>query len=374
MKLLNSIYPNHIKFNKPQDVKFKGQSRDFLSRPSAPDEFTRSVSIEETAPVYQSEKQKNKEKIEQIFNEVYQDVILYNRFLKPLNIQKPEILFCLKSDSSSQFASYNFFLNEFKISDKLCNEDLYLSQTTDEQGNLIACNVLDESTAKNSTPQNPKYKTKLTKLNEKEKELYIKTVIAHELRHCIQEHVLMACTSTKDEYRKICDKHSSMFNSRFLELLSRKIESLKTHAKMGYQEDNKGNDINESIEYYEHKMEKLSKEPYHKTYQIKEGIGENVSFSLPTMIKNKKYLIFEEDLLTGAKNRVDNMANSYEQYLATPNEIDAYAFQQMYLACLIKSSPDIREDVFKGIYTNITTSILIGFEDFQRSGNSFAPI
>ena len=143
---------------------------------------------------------------------------------------------------------------------------------------------------------------------------------------------------------------------------------------MGYQEDNKGNDINESIEYYEHLMEKLSKEPYHKTYQIKEGIGENVSFSLPTMIKNKKYLIFEEDLLTGAKNRVDNMVNSYEQYLATPNEIDAYAFQQMYLACLIKSSPDIREDVFKGIYTNIATSILIGFEDFQRSGNSFAPI
>ena len=46
-------------------------------------------------------------------------------------------------------------------------------------------------------------------LNDEEKELYIKSAIAHELRHCVQFHLVYSCNGSRDELKKICDDNNT---------------------------------------------------------------------------------------------------------------------------------------------------------------------
>ena len=321
----------------------------------------------------QFQRQQNRNYIEQIFDEVFNETIADAEFPDGLNIAKPKIVFCPKSNLSTELASYNFMFNEIKISDELCNQDLFLIKTTDKEGELINCQVASETFAKQYKSQNPLYTVQLTKLNKKEKELYIKSILAHELRHCIQSHIVAACNTTKEEYRAICDKLYDPNAEKLLELLSKKIELLKIMQNSGLKIDNKGDYIDESIEYYKSLMEKYTKKPYYKTYQTKNGSDENMPSGLVAFIAGKKYFIFGDNFLQGLKNKFSNKtaSSNIEEYLGNPEEIDAFSFELQYLINKAKSTSELRESILKEFYTAIGFNLLVGYEHYKNSGNNF---
>ena len=375
MKIISPAFliSNNVK-NNSSKINFQKKFSFFENNAITHDSFIKShVNVVQTVSDVQLQRQQNRNYIEQIFDEVFNETIGDVEFLDSLNIAKPKIVFCPKSNLSTELASYNFMFNEIKISDELCNQDLFSIKTTNKEGELINCQVASETFAKQYKSQNPLYTVKLTKLNEKEKELYIKSILAHELRHCIQSHTVAACNTTKEEYRAICDKLYDPNAEKLLELLSKKIELLKIMQNSGLKIDNKGDYIDESIEYYKSLMEKFAKKPYYKTYQTKNGSDENMPLGLVTFISGKKYFIFGDNFLQGLKNKFSNKTgnSNIEEYLGNPEEIDAFSFELQYLINKAKSTSELRESILKEFYTAIGFNLLVGYEYYKNSGNNF---
>lgn len=372
------IFPTSLKLNNVKNNSLKNNFQKrfsfFANNPIEQDSFTKThANVAQPIPDVQFQRQQNRNYIEQIFDEVFQETIGNVEFLDGLNIQKPKIVFCPKNNLSATLASYNFVFNEIKISDELCNQDLFLIKTTNKEGELINCQVVSELFAKQYKSQNPFCAIELIKLNEKERELYIKSTLAHELRHCVQSHLVASCNSTKDEYREICDKLYDPNTERLLELLLKKIELLKTMQNVGLKIDNKGNNIDESIEYYKSSMEKFSKKPYYKTHQAKNSSDENTPSGLVSIILGKKYFISGDNFLQGLKNKFNNKTknSNIEEYLGNPEEIDAFSFQLQYLISKVKPTPELRESIFKEFYTAISFNLLMGYEYYKNNGNDF---
>lgn len=375
MKIISPAFliSNNVK-NNSSKINFQKKFSFFENNAITHDSFIKShVNVVQTVSDVQLQRQQNRNYIEQIFDEVFNETIGDVEFLDSLNIAKPKIVFCPKSNLSTELASYNFMFNEIKISDELCNQDLFSIKTTNTDGELINCQVASETFAKQYKSQNPLYTVELTKLNEKEKELYIKSILAHELRHCIQSHLVAACNTTKEEYRAICDKLYDPNAEKLLELLSKKIELLKIMQNSGLKIDNKGDYIDESIEYYKSLMEKFAKKPYYKTYQTKNASDENMPLGLVTFISGKKYFIFGDNFLQGLKNKFSNKTgnSNIEEYLANPEEIDAFSFELQYLINKAKSTSELRESILKEFYTAIGFNLLVGYEHYKNSGNNF---
>lgn len=375
MKIISPAFliSNNVK-NNSSKINFQKKFSFFENSAITHDSFIKShVNVVQTVSDVQLQRQQNRNYIEQIFDEVFNETIGDVEFLDSLNIAKPKIVFCPKSNLSTELASYNFMFNEIKISDELCNQDLFSIKTTNTDGELINCQVASETFAKQYKSKNPLYTVKLTKLNEKEKELYIKSILAHELRHCIQSHIVAACNTTKEEYRAICDKLYDPNAEKLLELLSKKIELLKIMQNSGLKIDNKGDYIDESIEYYKSLMEKFAKKPYYKTYQTKNASDENMPLGLVTFISGKKYFIFGDNFLQGLKNKFSNKTgnSNIEEYLGNPEEIDAFSFELQYLINKAKSTSELRESILKEFYTAIGFNLLVGYEHYKNSGNNF---
>lgn len=375
MKIISPAFliPNNVK-NNSSKINFQKKFSFFQNNAIAHDSFIKShANVVQTVSDVQLQRQQNRNYIEQIFDEVFNETIGDVEFLDSLNIAKPKIVFCPKSNLSTELASYNFMFNEIKISDELCNQDLFSIKTTNTDGELINCQVASETFAKQYKSKNPLYTVKLTKLNEKEKELYIKSILAHELRHCIQSHIVAACNTTKEEYRAICDKLYDPNAEKLLELLSKKIELLKIMQNSGLKIDNTGDYIDESIEYYKSLMEKFAKKPYYKTYQTKNASDENMPLGLVTFISGKKYFIFGDNFLQGLKNKFSNKTgnSNIEEYLGNPEEIDAFSFELQYLINKAKSTSELRESILKEFYTAIGFNLLVGYEHYKNSGNNF---
>ncbi len=340
----------------------------------ARDEFVRSNEItSQSLSSLQAKRLESKKHIEQLYDEVFNELIGQNPRLAGLNIQKPKIVFLLKSDFTNAFASYNFMYNEIKASDRLTDDKFYLVHIINKSNGTLAESRIATTSdiEKYRQSKNPLYENKIIELNDEEKELYIKSVFAHELRHCIQHHCLGACKTTTDKQNEIYDLYFSV-DPKTIKALAQKIDLLKKFISMGQKTDNKGNDIQESLEYSQYLLEKFSSVPYYKTYEPRKSACDDLFLNLSIIAKGEEkcHISTKEHLLPALQNRINKEGDkSGQKYLNDAAEIDAYDFQADYLKRKINSSSEIRKDICWNIVQMTLIYALLGYNYFLEAGN-----
>lgn len=163
------------------------------------DTFEKSIETDDVKSVSKTEKPFNEDRLNKLYDEVYEDVMELIPVAKELNIQKPKTYFT-HNTNMTQRMRYTFEANSILFNMGKIDGDYYSCSLKNKDGSTRAiCGIHNEMQIKRDAEKILKsypdctFETK--KLTDKEKEAVIKSTIAHELRHCIQCHLE---ASTKD--------------------------------------------------------------------------------------------------------------------------------------------------------------------------------
>lgn len=199
-------FPNFKIFTAPKiNVQNAIKSTPYLSfRGSSQNEdtFEKSIKTNNIGNISKIEEPFNKDRIERLYGEVYEDIMELIPVAKELNIQKPKPRFAHNTNMGQRMC-YTFEANSIVFNMNKIDGDYYFCTLNNKDGTIRAlCGIHNEKQierdAKQVQQQYPDCTFKTTKLTDKEKEGFLKATIAHELRHCIQCHLE---ASTKDVSR-----------------------------------------------------------------------------------------------------------------------------------------------------------------------------
>ncbi len=151
-------------------------------------------------------------RIQKLYDEVYDDTIKYNPIASELNLEKPKTKMLGETRGYTQ-TNYSFQTNTLSFFMPIIKEDYFIAIVKDENGKEmgdyhILCESSMREQADNIHARHPNARVLAAKLTDKEKEVYIKTLTAHELRHWIQTHL---AASTKDCSRIFKNAHLKNF-------------------------------------------------------------------------------------------------------------------------------------------------------------------
>lgn len=264
----------------------------------------------------------DEERLSGILDDVFSDVIEKNPISEDLNIAKPDIII---SKHVEGVAQYNFATNNVAFNPDVCGD--YCMCIAMGNGKEIDLGIFSRKQSKELAKEFKKdgYDIEILRLNDKEKEAYIKALVAHELRHCIQDHLM---ASTED----IADMKFQFLDSRYKE-----IEKLaKQGIRLGYGSS--------EVDFPE-----LSKdgEPYYITYVPKKVIKDDTKLKFSSNPKDNRYLSTSEHLF---KSILYNSKDP-EYYQASPAEMDANNCALEYFLKLRKGPEysNIREKISNSI-------------------------
>ncbi len=295
----------------------------------------------------------NKARIREIYDKTYEQVIRQNPIVKELNIQKPELLFTFDEWNNEAIAAYTVLLNAIEITNNL-KEDCYLITMADKKGKATSP-IAFAPESKIGTQQmlygkNPN--VKFIKLNDNEKEKFVSAVLAHEMRHCIQEHLLLSTEGCEDY-----------------------LASAKEAAK----------EAQESLNYCIEEDIAAGKRPaktdreyarclsYMVNYEPKKILSPDTKLNFSLNPKDKRALSVVRHLLptAGPDNRINQVNDAY---YAQPFEIDAYNYEYEFLNSLIANRSIFdtsRDDVLQALAKLFDGNAQLGIKNMQKSG--FAP-
>ncbi len=291
----------------------------------------------------QAENKWDRKRLEKIYDEVWDSVIKNTPVTQELNIGKPKFIFKEDPDSKGAQAAYNFINNSIT-----CNtnnlEDYYLHATRDKDGNIEKLvSVLNDSASKESFEYDKKdfQNIERIKLTDTEKELYLRGAIAHELRHCIQEHLMAStegCTEIqRAQYKKIVDDIGKVDLSEL------------------------DGDLKKQLDF-----------SYSVNYKPKKLLDKDMKLKFSMAKSDKRYLSVKDHLL---KDVVDDM--QHKGYASSPLEMDANNFAFEYLLRYAKSSPggkipNARNEIFLGIVNQFNVDAEYALETMGQYG--FRPL
>lgn len=220
--------------------------------------------------------------------------------------------------------------NEIIIPNKeLFENDLYLVRVTDSNGELSDVKIFSDEDIEYFTNKFPDLKISKEKLSDSEKEYCASAVFAHEIRHCIQKHLIAATDESKA-------KENFMAQITGLkQAIEELIKLEKDLAKI------------KNIPYVPSENEEnLKKLDYWLVdYKPKKVFDKDTLF---------KFSLFPSDNRYWSVNHLQNTNNpdgnkNQEAYYNSPLEIDAYNYEFEFLITQKDNYPKgaLREDIAK---------------------------
>jgi len=251
--------------------------------------------------------------INKLYDEVFDEILEDIPILKELGAKKPKLV--LRDDITSR-ASYDFPSNTIELNAAF-KGDLYAYQVCDEVG-AFDCEIGFEDVKKLTKLKMKSAKFDIIKLNSEEKELYLKSILAHELRHWAQEHITISTKGCQEPYYK---------KLQIANELMQIIEELAMLTKISPKQVEKP---------------KLDLE-YILNYKPKVVLDEDYKLSVLVDESQKRYWSIKKHFLP-ASLRYSN--SDEKEYATNPTEIDAYCYQAEFLLSNKNKSLNVRNDVF----------------------------
>ena len=295
----------------------------------------------------------NEAKIQAIFDETYKKVIEQHKQTNPitrdLNLQKPTIKF--EEEGLNAAAAYSFCDNTVSISTINLKEDYYLVALVDKNGEIKNSIVtLPKSQLKQTmTLIGKNYKnTKAIRLTDKEKEVYIKATLAHELRHFIQAHLMASTQDCKDT---LAVSYNELYKD---------IKALQDDLK---------------ADGYENVVDLEERFKYSKNYQPKKILDKNSTLKFSLFSDDKRKWSIKDHMLqselAGLKDEISSNENT-EEYLALPQEVDAFNYRYEYLLTQLgKYDENFREDIMLAIASEVKTDAQLALDEMAKTGVKF---
>ena len=176
------------------NIHFKSKEKINLTQPE-------DIFIKNSTNTKEIEKTKILEYANKLFDQIYDEHIEQtfkdNPELKGLTIEKPQIMFKDEDENTQNnniIATYNFANNRIEIAENF-NDNYYLLMEKDTNENLTYIAGICKESELNENKENGNIEA--IKLNDKEKEIFLKSVFVHEFRHFIQEHLMESTKNVK---------------------------------------------------------------------------------------------------------------------------------------------------------------------------------
>ncbi len=297
----------------------------------------------------------SEQKIRHIFDEVYSDVIKTitksNPVLNEIRFKKPEILFSDAEESSQTQASYSFNDNVLKINKKIIDNDYFLICQKDENASIseVFWNVtFGEDTdillgkIKEDVPD-----AQAVKLTDDEKELYLRSVFAHELRHFVQSHLMASTDECYQIYKDAHNEKKKQVYETSLEIisLSKEIQEIEPDF------------VPPQID--------MSDFSYALNYKPQKILDKDTTIKFSILPDDTRFLSVRNNLLPDEINGLQGIGrtdeSSYEEYLSSMIEIDAFNFQSEYLLKISgDENKEVRNDVLCSLYSILCSLLETG--------------
>lgn len=252
-------------------------------------------------------------RLHEIYDTTFEDIMTQTPLSETLNIEKPEIKI-FKADETSPKGYYDIHLNTLFFSSRILEEDCYLITGHPKYNKPTKIYTITPKSSLDYIPKFAKRGKKIIKLSDEEKEFYIKGVIVHELRHCIQEHLLLATKSTSSEY---------------LKYLLKTNERIKQQAHI-LQKNNKPIDACDGFNSYEELIEAYDKSSHITDYYPKKLIDDDLVLKFSVDPSDNRYWSTERHILKNALGTLDPVFIGIK-YFSSPFEIDANHYAAEFL-------------------------------------------
>lgn len=316
-------------------------AQDVFQKSTAATEQQNTAGVQQSTPV--SGIWDNK-RIEAIYDKTYETVMAQNPITKELNIKKPVLSFKNSEEKEEDtIASYRDGLGEITVyAGDFFADDIYLCTLIDENNEPANIKIVSKQDINKYKEESSGYKLTTEKLTESEKELYISSVFAHELRHCIQKHLVASTEGCKDEHRKELEDYKKTLE----ELISLKKELAEVEGKP-YLPSKDDEDL-----------EKLN---YGLNYKPKKIFDKNTLFKYSMSPSDNRYWSVNEHLHALSNKEKDNYKNNYYN---NPLEIDAFNYEREFMLTQADKYPesDLRKEIVDNMF--IATSLNVSDADF----------
>ena len=353
-----------LNFSAVNKLAFKGiENNRVNSNPisSKPDSFIKTTQTEATKKEY------THEDVQKIFNSVLLDSIRIHKSINPvINNLKLEIpnVEIYTNPHIDGVASYSFPTNTVTISEKILNEDLFLCYMENpDTKNAVSLGILTEDKLQEEVANYKKLgiETKTLKLNEKEKEFFIATSLAHEIRHFFQAHLMASTEGVSEKYKNeqvgaVEELNATIpqFNAA-LKQMQRDAELARRYGKPIPAEMKKILDTYKPLSYMD--------ATYGKTYQAKQLLDPNTMFKFSVFPEDKRALTLENLYDATHRKVMTHSKSDKKAYLSNLTEIDAYNYGFEYsLAARKKFAEGTRKMVLDAISTDAQRSAGLGLK------------
>lgn len=314
-----------------------GPASDVFQRSATPVQVQNAPQIQQIAPV--SNVWDNK-RIEAIYNKTFETVMAQNPITRELNITKPALDFSTEENrKEGALATYRAGANNIIVQDgEFFKSDLYLCKMTDKSGEIVDIRIFEEKYADEYSKKHPEFKITREKLTDSEKELYISSTFAHELRHCIQNHLIASTDGCADKYKKWCLDYKTALE----ELVASKKEMAALEGKAYAVCDE------------EKEIERLD---YTLNYKPKKVFDKNTAFKYSLSPSDNRYWLVNDHLYTLSEE--ERAKDSLESYYTDPLEIDAYNYEREFVVTESKKYPNgtLRKEIVDGLFLSASLNV-----------------
>lgn len=284
------------------------------------------------------EQAKNEEKYLALFDDVYDEVVEQNTDeycpdMQKVKLNKPTMKFVEKAPVENAEGAYSPLDNSIEIPRYVIDEDYfsYFVKSENDDDSFYA-----DALRKGKFDEKIKYyqenhpNGQIIEFTDKEKELYLSGLMAHEIRHFLQKHLIASTKGTGKKAKKIWVKKSDKIitNLKNLELMKAWRAQLKGE---------------------EYEIQRYG-EPYFKTYEPDEPLKKDAKIRFSLYADDERYISAKEFLkseIYTQKNKQKMQENGVNYaYFANLQEIDAYNYGFEYLLSkMLTEAKNVRIDM-----------------------------
>ena len=339
-------------FKMPEYEQSKGikQNIPIYSQPTN-DCFIKTTKVQETNSIKQTVLSAEQQDLQKLYNETYEEVLTdiskTNPEIKEIVLQKPSLKF-IDFDSDTQESAYNFETNEIRLNNSL-SQKKYLISVKDKEGNILVSNFVNENQLESEKKELKVLDIEnyeIRELTKDEQDIYCKSIIAHELRHFVQEH-LMAATKI------IGEKHDKKAEEKISSIERMKEGYIQACKKEGKSPDE--NLLSENTTLY-------------NGYKQSKIFPQNTTFKFSSNQNDNRYWSIEEDFWTRTNHYMS--LDGGDNYFPRPTEIDAFNYELEYFN-KIRKNYNLSTDFISEFTKLQKENIEKGLKSLERTGFTF---
>lgn len=303
----------------------------------------------------------DKQRIEKLYDETYSEVINLisktNPVVKDLNLNKPQIIIEEYSDTEKGGA-YSFIDNTISISKNVFDMSAYMLGTLDKDGNLesyLGLSSEKEKINRLKEAQQHAQTSELIKLSKEEQDIYVKSMLAHEIRHFIQEHLIASTEGCGEKQKAVINK--------FLKPATEELRKIREEYIQLCKEA--GIEPNKDISTEENN--------YYESYKPKTILPSNTKLKFSLFSDDNRYLSVKDHLLKSKLGITDSnvSVNFDDNYYSSPLEIDAYNFEKEFLYLYANDDKSVRKNVILAFSFKPQDYCTRGLKLMQKKGINF---